>query len=84
MTDTKTPSTPETGCAPMNRPYAETVSLELVWAAAYGGYVAWLARESFSQQKGYDGVSAAMADDAATVADDAVAGLLAAHPRGAR
>jgi hypothetical protein len=78
MSETKTES------APLNRPLAETVSLELVWAAAYGGYVAWLARESLSQRNGYDGVSAEMADDAVTVADDAVAGLLAAHPRGGR
>lgn len=35
MTDTKTPPDPETGCAPLDRPLAETVSLDLVWAAAF-------------------------------------------------
>ena len=76
MTDT------ETGCAPLGRPYAETVSPEVVWAAAYAAFVVADTWES-CRQIGYTGVSVGLAGDAATVADDVVAALLAAHPRGA-
>jgi hypothetical protein len=61
--------TPETGCAPLGRPLAEAVSLEAVWAAAYAAaYV----REELNTR------------GAVKIADDAVADLLAAHPRGGR
>ena len=68
MTDTKTPPAPETGCAPLNRPMAETVSLELVWAAAYAAEYRYIEDAVMSARH----------------ADQAVADLLRAHPRGAR
>jgi hypothetical protein len=70
MTDTKIPRTPETGCAPLNRPYAETVSLEVVWACAF--------------VKSLTLCGASHRVQAVEDADAAVADLLAAHPRGAR
>ncbi len=69
MTDTKTPRAPETGCAPLNRPMAETVSLELVWAAA------------FAVARLVGGYSAAAS---AREANELVEELLVTHPRGAR
>lgn len=67
MTDTKNPPAPATGCAPLGRPMAETVSLEVVWAAAYAAaYV----REELNTH------------GAVKTANEAVADLLAAHPRG--
>ena len=82
MTDTKKPAAPETATAPLGRPYAETVSLEAVWAAAYAAYVVADTWEN-CRRTGYAGVGTGLADDAAEVANDAVAALLAAHPRGA-
>jgi hypothetical protein len=69
MTDTKKPADPETGCAPLNRPMAETVSLELVWAAA------------FTVARLVGGYSAAAS---AREADELVEELLVTHPRGGR
>lgn len=67
MTDTKKPATVETATAPLGRPYAETVSLEVVWAAAYAAaYV----REELNTYK------------ATRAANEAVEDLLATHPRG--
>lgn len=68
MSETKKP---ETGCAPLGRPYAETVSPEAVWAATYAAYYV---------DRGY-GTSAR---DAAEVAQEAVDDLLATFPRGGR
>jgi len=69
MTDTKKPAAPETATAPLGRPYAETVSLEVVWAAAYAAaYV----REELNTY------------GAVRTANEAVEDLLAAHPRGGR
>lgn len=67
MTDTKKPAPVETATAPLGRPYAETVSLEVVWAAAYAA----------EYQRLYS------TPDAVKVANMAVEDLLAAHPRGA-
>lgn len=69
MTDTKKPTDPETGCAPLNRSYAETVSLELVWAAA------------FTVARLVGGYSAAAS---AREANELVEELLVTHPRGER
>lgn len=69
MTDTKKPADPETGCAPLGRPMAETVSLEVVWAAAYAA--AYVREEP-------------TVNGAVKVADGAVAYLLAVRPRGGR
>ena len=69
MTDTKNPPTPDTGCAPLNRPMAEAVSLELVWAAA------------FAVARLVGGYSAAAS---AREADELVEELLVTHPRGGR
>lgn len=69
MTDTQNPPSPATGCAPLGRPMAETVSLEVVWAVAFV-----MAR--------WDNDYHARA--AAECADLTVAALLAAHPRGGR
>ncbi len=74
MTDTKTPRDPETGCAPLNRSYVETVSLELVWAAAYAARAEYLGCPLDESET----------RDAVDTANEAVAALLAAHPRGAR
>ena len=68
MTDTKKPTDPETATAPLGRPYAETVSLEVVWAAAYAAE--YRAHED--------------APLAARCAEAYVRDLLAAHPRGGR
>lgn len=67
MTDTKNTPDPTTDCAPLGRPLAETVSLEVVWAAAYAA-----ARTMWNTQ------------GAMQIANEAVADLLAAHPRGGR
>ena len=69
MTDTKKAADPETATAPLGRPYAETVSLEVVWAVAYV-----LTRWD-------DDCHARSAADSA---DEAVAALLATFPRGVR
>lgn len=71
MTDTKNPPAPATGCAPLDRPMAETVSLEVVWAAAYAAESIYRAVDPHNQTR--------LAIEAA---DYAVAALLAAHPRG--
>lgn len=76
MTDTKTPRAPETGCAPLNRPMAETVSLEVVWAAAYA---AEYAAHEDTPLRGFLRAAAAV-----NRANMYVADLLAAHPRGGR
>lgn len=69
MTDTKNPPDPTTGCAPLGRPMAETVSLEVVWAAAYAAaYV----RGELNMYK------------PVIVANEAVANLLGVYPRGDR
>ena len=73
MTDTKNPAHVETATAPLGRPYAETVSLEVVWAAAFAARAASL---------GYPIFPCDVANGVRT-ADEAVAALLAAHPRGA-
>jgi hypothetical protein len=70
MNDTKKPTDPETGCAPLGRPYAETVSLEVVWAAAYAVAVVRVKHITTAQ--------------AVQTADHAVRDLLDLHPRGAR
>jgi hypothetical protein len=70
MTDTKTPRDPETGCAPLGRPMAETVSLELVWAVTYAVAVVRVKHITTAQ--------------AVQTADHAVRDLLGLHPRGAR
>lgn len=74
MTDTKTPPDPETGCAPLNRPMAETVSLEVVWAAAFAARAVDICTPLDERE----------ARSAVETANDVVAALLAAHPRGAR
>lgn len=74
MTDTKTPPAPETGCAPLNRPMAETVSLEVVWAAAYAARAAVLGYPLYSSD----------VDNSMKTADAVVAALLDACPRGDR
>lgn len=76
MTDTKNPPAPETGCAPLSRPYAETVSLEVVWAAAYAA--AYL-NEGLPSSRA---VGLSIARDAALIAQEIVDDLLAAYPRG--
>lgn len=74
MTDTKKPADPVTATAPLNRPMAETVSLELVWAAAYAARAEYLGCPLDESET----------RDAVDTANEAVAALLAAHPRGAR
>jgi len=69
MTDTKKPADPVTATAPLNRPMAETVSLELVWAAA------------FAVARLVGGYSAAAS---AREANELVEELLVTHPRGGR
>ena len=69
MTDSKKPADPVTATAPLNRPMAEAVSLELVWAAA------------FAVARLVGGYSAAAS---AREANELVEELLVTHPRGAR
>lgn len=76
MTDTKKPAHVETATAPLGRPYAETVSLEVVWAAAY------VAEYAAHEDTPLRGELRALA--AVNRANMYVRDLLAAHPRGAR
>ncbi len=83
MTDTKKPANPETATAPLGRPYAETVSLEVVWAAAYAAYAANVSVHWQDDTVNLDSLTTADARECSMAADYAVDALLAAHPRGA-
>lgn len=74
MTDTKKPAPVETATAPLGRPYAETVSLDVVWAAAFVSAAMTIESPLYRHET----------ESAIATANEIVAALLAAHPRGVR